>query len=317
MLPGTTTVACALLGYVASIRAVAWVRDAVAVPPRSRAVRAFAFGHNLILAAFSAFVAYSVVPGLVGRIATNGLFAATCAPLTPRCRALAGRLLLLEVLRICRHVDRRVVPPAPVVPPDVPPLRHRRVYALEHRRRKSAYGRRNGMQRVRARGDVRLLRPRVHRDEASRRKAHLRACSSRSSLVACYAPAAYTSRRAVCAPTHALLARPTCSTLALVALFARFYAARYQMYAPQTKIRGSRSRGRASGRCSARRATPWTSSARAAAAARAAASARRSGGARTPGRFEPAVSCDMDSSSVRLARGCGTGTRTPPLTSGR
>jgi hypothetical protein len=29
------------------------------------------------------------------------------------------------------------------------------------------------------------------------------------------------------------------------------------------------------------------------------------------------VSCDMDSSSVRLARGCGTGTRTPPLTSGR
>jgi hypothetical protein len=83
MLPGTTTVACALLGYIASLRAVAWVRDAVAVPPKSRAVRAFAFGHNLALAAFSAFVAYSVVPDLVGRIATNGLFAATCAPMSP------------------------------------------------------------------------------------------------------------------------------------------------------------------------------------------------------------------------------------------
>ena len=72
-LPSATSVACALGAYVLSIRALARVRDALGVAPRSVSVRAFAFGHNLALAAFSLVVAYHAVPLAYARAARGGL----------------------------------------------------------------------------------------------------------------------------------------------------------------------------------------------------------------------------------------------------
>jgi hypothetical protein len=81
-LPSATSVACALGAYVLSIRAIARVRDALGVAPRSVSVRAFAFGHNLALAAFSLVVAYHAAPLAYARAARGGLVGVACAPLS-------------------------------------------------------------------------------------------------------------------------------------------------------------------------------------------------------------------------------------------
>ncbi len=68
-------VSCVLLAYIASIPLLAAVRDALGVSPRCRAVRAFALVHNVALALFSAWVAANAWPSLASRVATGGLVA--------------------------------------------------------------------------------------------------------------------------------------------------------------------------------------------------------------------------------------------------
>jgi hypothetical protein len=70
-----TPVACVLFAYLASIPLLAAARDALGGAPRCRAVRAFALAHNVALALFSAWVASRAWPALAARVATAGLVA--------------------------------------------------------------------------------------------------------------------------------------------------------------------------------------------------------------------------------------------------